>query len=71
MRSISQLASMSDSTAALQAQADSANQAAKKHEADNQRLKQVNDNNTMTPVKLTFCLHVFTFFFPSDFPSRL
>lgn len=37
---ISQLASMSDSTAALQAQADSANQAAKKHEADNQRLKQ-------------------------------
>lgn len=37
---ISQLASASDTTAALQAQADGANQAAKKYIEDNERLKQ-------------------------------
>uniref|UniRef100_A0A3B4AF96 Endoplasmic reticulum transmembrane protein n=1 Tax=Periophthalmus magnuspinnatus TaxID=409849 RepID=A0A3B4AF96_9GOBI len=37
---ISQLASMSDTTAALQAQADGANQVAKKYKEDNEQLKQ-------------------------------
>lgn len=37
---ISQLASVSDTTAALQTQADGANQAAKKYMEDNERLKQ-------------------------------
>lgn len=37
---ISQLASVSDTTAALQTQADGANQAAKKYMQDNERLKQ-------------------------------